>query len=64
LGIWQLPGVSEFEVFAKVRVGIFSSGDELRDPGLPHDQLRYGEIYDANRITLIQMLQDLPGGMH
>ena len=60
VGHLAAAGVSEFEVFAKVRVGIFSSGDELRDPGLPPNQLRYGEIYDANRITLIQMLQDLP----
>ena len=38
----------------------FLGGDELRDPGTPVDQLRYGDIYDANRITLLQLLKGLP----
>ena len=60
LGHLAAAGVTELSVFAKVRVGIFSSGDELRDPGTPIDQLSYGEIYDANRITLLQLLAGLP----
>ncbi|MEC7105978.1 MAG: gephyrin-like molybdotransferase Glp [Pseudomonadota bacterium] len=60
LGHLAAAGVTELPVFTKVRVGIFSSGDELRDPGTPVDQLRYGDIYDANRITLLQLLKGLP----
>ena len=60
LGHLAAAGVTELSVFTKVRVGIFSSGDELRDPGTPIDQLRYGDIYDANRITLLQLLKGLP----
>ena len=60
LGHLAAAGVTELPVFTKVRVGIFSSGDELRDPGTPVDQLRYCDIYDANRITLLQLLKGLP----
>jgi molybdopterin molybdotransferase len=43
-----------------VRVGIFSSGDELRDPGTPPEALALGQIYDSNAFTLANLLQHLP----
>ena len=52
--------MSCIEVVRKVRVGIFSSGDELRDPGTPPEALALGQIYDSNAFTLANLLQHLP----
>ena len=60
LGQLAAAGIDRVEVFPRVRVGIFSSGDELRDPGTPLKDLAYGQIYDANRMTLAKLLDDLP----
>ena len=43
-------------VFAPIRVGVFSSGDELVDPGTPPEALRDGQIYDSNRATVKALL--------
>jgi molybdopterin molybdotransferase len=42
-------GLAEADCFARLRVTVFSSGDELADPGQP---LRAGQIYDSNRPML------------
>jgi molybdopterin molybdotransferase len=47
-------------VVRKVRVGVFSSGDELRDPGTPPEELALGQIYDSNAFTVANLLQRLP----
>ncbi len=60
LGQFAAAGISTLQVFPRVRVGIFSSGDELRDPGTPVEELAYGQIYDSNRLTLAKLLDDLP----
>ena len=60
LGSLASAGVSRIEVVRKVRVGIFSSGDELRDPGTPPEALKLGQIYDSNAFTLANLLQHLP----
>ena len=60
LGSLASAGVSCIEVVRKVRVGIFSSGDELRDPGTPPEALALGQIYDSNAFTLANLLQHLP----
>ena len=60
LGSLASAGVSRIEVVRKVRVGIFSSGDELRDPGTPPEALAFGQIYDSNAFTLANLLQHLP----
>lgn len=39
-------GIAEVEVVRKVRVAVFSTGDELQLPGQP---LGDGQIYDTNR---------------
>jgi len=49
-------GLSELEVFAPLRVALFSSGDEVRDPGAP---LAAGAIYDSNRYCLRALLEGL-----
>jgi molybdopterin molybdotransferase len=49
-------GYAELKVYRRLRVAVFSSGDEIQDIGTPlHD----GCIYDANRYSLLSMLQGL-----
>ena len=61
LTVAELPvlaslGIAEVEVVRKVRVAVFSTGDELQLPGQP---LGDGQIYDTNRLAVHLMLQQL-----
>jgi molybdopterin molybdotransferase len=56
LGMLASIGINEVNVFRKLRVAFFSTGDELRSIGMP---LAAGEIYDSNRYTLHGMLARL-----
>ncbi|WP_455373089.1 molybdopterin molybdotransferase MoeA [Limibacillus halophilus] len=56
LGQAAACGLTELPVFAKLRVALFSTGDELREPGEP---LVPGAIYDSNRTTLRGLLEGL-----
>jgi len=47
-------GLSHVEVRRRPRVAVFSTGDELREPGAP---LSAAAIYDSNRFTLTTMLR-------
>ncbi|XTZ37117.1 molybdopterin molybdotransferase MoeA [Salmonella enterica] len=49
-------GIPEVEVIRKVRVALFSTGDELQLPGQP---LADGQIYDTNRLAVHLMLSRL-----
>lgn len=49
-------GIAEVNVVHKVRVALFSTGDELQLPGQP---LAEGQIYDTNRLTVHLMLEQL-----
>jgi molybdopterin molybdotransferase len=49
IGALAATGMLEAEVFAKPRVAIMSTGDEIVSPGEP---LRPGQIYDINQFTL------------
>jgi molybdopterin molybdotransferase len=44
-------------VHPRIRLALFSTGDELRNAG---DTLRPGQIYDANRFVLHQLLRGSP----
>jgi len=57
LGWLTACGLSEVAVTARPRIGIFSTGDELLDPGATPGP---GQIFDANRTTLCQLLAALP----
>ena len=56
LGLLASLGINEINVYRKLRVAFFSTGNELRGVGQP---LGEGEIYDSNRYTLFGMLQNL-----
>ncbi|WP_446469518.1 molybdopterin molybdotransferase MoeA [Xenorhabdus stockiae] len=57
----QLPllaslGIAKVEVFRKLKVAVFSTGDELQAIGEP---LQTGQIYDTNRFAVRLMLEKL-----
>ena len=56
LGLLASLGFAEVTVFRRLRVALFSTGDEVFAPGRP---LPPGGIYDSNRFTLTAALQRL-----
>ena len=56
LGLLASLGVGQVKVHQPLKVAIFSTGDEVTAPGEP---LPANGIYDANRFTLLGMLQAL-----
>ena len=54
IGLLASLGLTEIELFRKIRVAFFSTGDELITGGTP---LQPGQIYDSNRHTLTALLQ-------
>ena len=56
IGLLASLGVAELKVFKRIKVAVFSTGDELK----PLTQkLQAGDIYDSNRPTLIALLSRL-----
>jgi len=56
MGLLASLGLNEIPVYRKLRVALFSTGDELQQPGQP---LAQGHIYDSNRYSLLGLLQDI-----
>ncbi len=56
VGLLASLGFAEASVFRRLRVALFSTGDEVFAPGQP---LPPGGIYDSNRFTLTAALQRL-----
>lgn len=56
LGFAASLGLGELTVFRRLRVAVLSSGDELLDFGQPHQD---GRIHDANRATLLGLVEQL-----
>lgn len=56
LGLIASIGINKVSVYKKLKVAIFSTGDELVDPGTP---LAPGQIYDSNRIMIENLCQNL-----
>ena len=57
IGALAAAGVAAASVFARPRIAVFSSGDELQQPG---SALAYGNIYDSNRYAVASLLGQLP----
>ncbi len=60
LGALAAAGVDRISVFKLPTVGVFSTGDELVEPGTAVADLREGQIYDSNRFTVLNLLRDSP----
>ena len=48
-------GIEQVRVSRRVRVGVFSTGDELAERGTP---LAAGQIYDSNRFAITSLLRE------
>ncbi|HIO96949.1 MAG TPA: molybdopterin molybdenumtransferase MoeA [Leucothrix sp.] len=56
IGLIASVGIGGIAVYKRLRVGIFFTGDELREPG---ETLKPGQIYNSNRHTLRGLLENL-----
>ena len=56
MGMMASLGFGTCPVLRKVKVGVFSTGDEVQAPG---SEQKANSIYDSNRFTIIGMLQKL-----
>jgi molybdopterin molybdotransferase len=54
IGALAATGVGDVEVYAKPRIAILSTGNEVVDPGQP---LGPGQIYDINKFTLSTIIE-------
>ena len=57
IGVAASLGLASLPVYRKLRVALFSTGDELREPG---QSAGNGALFDSNRYGLIALLQTLP----
>lgn len=60
MGLLASLGFAEINVYRKLKIAIFSTGDELVQPGNP---LASGQIYDSNRYTLTGLITELGADM-
>ena len=56
VGLAASVGRSELTLFKRLRTAVFSTGDEVRDPGTDAPE---GCIFDANRYAIIALLEGL-----
>lgn len=56
IGLVASVGIEGITVYKRLRVAVFFTGDELREPG---EALSPGQIYNSNRPTMIGLLEKL-----
>ncbi len=56
LGVLASLGFTEVSVYRRPRVLLVCTGDELAVPG---NELRFGQVYDANQVTLMTRLMEI-----
>ncbi len=56
IGIVASLGIDSIQVYRRVKAAVFSTGDELKNIG---EALEKGQIYDSNRYTLVNLLENL-----
>jgi molybdopterin molybdotransferase len=56
IGVAASTGHTELEVFKRIKVGVFFTGDELIEPGQKPGP---GQIYDSNRYTIVGLLKTM-----
>ena len=56
IGLCASVGKVSLQVFEKITVGVFSTGDELRQPG---EKLERGQLFDSNRPMIINCVKNL-----
>ncbi len=56
MGLLASVGVAQVKVYRRLKVALFSSGDELIMPGRP---LNPGQIYNSNEFTLAGLLENI-----
>ncbi len=54
MGLIAATGITQVEVYRRPKVCIFSTGDELTEPG---ETPEFGQIYDSNRFVLAGLAQ-------
>ena len=57
IGVAAELGLNELPVFRPLRIALFSSGDEIVEPG---SNMSLGQVFDANRYILSNFLKTLP----
>ncbi|MEE2699534.1 MAG: gephyrin-like molybdotransferase Glp [Pseudomonadota bacterium] len=56
IGMAASIGKNKLKVYKSLRVAVFSTGDEVRDP---NDKALPGSIFDANRYSIVALLEEL-----
>jgi molybdopterin molybdotransferase len=54
IGLCASVGLARVSVMRRLRVAVFSSGDELRQPG---ESLSFGQLYDSNRRMILALVR-------